>query len=170
MVCRWGYKGTILDNSLNCASFRDSDISPPLTVVHICWHMWWVLWGITLTLLLGLRSSFFQLLGVLADDNSQQSPTPGIGLDQNSPLTQGHISFLWAASTQLQTWGVSNHPFCLRIRQFKRVISASGFPVGLAETFAEMLSKFSSSLCSIPLPSLSSPAIIPSCQCQRHPQ
>lgn len=105
-----------------------------------------MIWGIIPIPLSGPRSSSSQLLGVLVDGDSQLSPTPGTGLSQNGHLTQGHTTFLGTACIQLWMWGISSHLFCLRIRQLKRVIAASERPVGLAETCAEILSTFSSSL------------------------
>lgn len=95
-----GYNRTILDNSLYCASSRDSDVCLPPNVIYICWYVQWMMWCVTLIPLSGLRSSFLQLLGVLANDGSQLSPSPGIDLGQNSHFAQDHTTFLGEACIQ----------------------------------------------------------------------
>lgn len=96
-----GLEKTMSDNSLNCTSSRDSNMCPPPSVIQVCLSMWRTLWGVTLIPLSGLRPSFFQLLGVLAGEDSQLSPSPGTGLSQNSHFTQGHATCLQVTCIQL---------------------------------------------------------------------
>lgn len=116
--------------------------------------------GITLILPAGPRSSFLQLVGVLADDDFPRSPFPGIALSQNSHHTYGHTTSLLprAACIPPWIWGYKYPSPCTQ----KGHISPETL-AGLAENFVETSSPLNNSLCSIPLPSLPFPTLTPGC-------
>lgn len=94
-----------LDNSLNSVPSQESDMGPPPNGIQVsgthsrCY-------GVTLIPPSGLKSSFLQLLGVLADSDCQLGPSPGIAFSPHSHLTQScHLPASWGHCIQLWMWG-----------------------------------------------------------------
>lgn len=133
-----------LDNSLNSVPSQESDMGPPPNGIQVsgthsrCY-------GVTLIPPSGLKSSFLQLLGVLADSDCQLGPSPGIAFSPHSHLTQSYATFLLPGATA-SNYGcgvVNTHSFCPRTGRLRRVIPVPEVPIGLAKNFVETASQFS---------------------------
>ena len=86
-----------------------------------------------------------------------QPKQPSLSRSCRLPASWGQLA------TNSECGAVNTHPFCLRTGQLRSGIRAPELPVELAENFVETSAPFNSPLCPIPLCSLSSPALTPSC-------
>lgn len=100
-----------------------------------------------------------------AESLSRTCPQP----KQPSHSRSCHLPASWGQPASNSECGdVNTHRFCLSTGQLRSVIPAPELPVELAENFVDASAQFNSSLCPVPLCSLSSPALTPRCCCQKY--